>query len=482
MSENSIQKLMVLALGVEKTTFLEKAASASQILVRGESAADWLTSLGVAGVKQVGENSPLNLGAANWRERLQEKVSSRGGKTSVLYITSIQPPVLDRVAVELARVSDIVEWVNSAALTNGLPPLAAGHLDGALQSIDILALLDKDYPVFSPALPVLIHCAGFTSQVNSLYPMLAQVYPAEHTIFVLSKQTESTEQWQELALNRLQVFSAPLSTIFIPIYTPDASLESFMQVIARLRAPDGCPWDRKQTHASLRPYLLEETYEALEQLDNNDMEGLKEELGDLLLQIALHSQIASESHAFTITQVLQHINRKIVSRHPHVFGTVNVKDDRDVVQNWEKLKELERSVNGKEENNGLLDGIPQILPALAQAQSIQERAARVGFDWPEIEPVIAKVLEEMREVSEARNERERAHELGDVLFAVVNLVRWYKVDAESALRYTNKKFRQRFAYIESAAKKAGRELQKMTLEEMDALWEESKELDEDGAG
>jgi len=252
-----------------------------------------------------------------------------------------------------------------------------------------------------------------------------------------------------------------------------------MQVIARLRAPDGCPWDRKQTHTSLRPYLLEETYEALEQLDNNDMEGLKEELGDLLLQIALHSQIASENNAFTITQVLQQINRKIVSRHPHVFDTVNVKDDRDVVQNWEKLKELERSANGKEENNGLLDGIPQIMPALAQAQSIQERAARVGFDWPEIEPVLAKVLEEMREVSEARDERARAQELGDVLFAVVNLVRWYKVDAESALRYTNKKFRRRFAYIESAAKKVGRELQKMTLQEMDTLWEESKELDED---
>ena len=479
MSENSIQKLIVQAVGVEKTAFIKATTAGSMILARGEKAADWLTSLGVAGVEKVGETPPLNLGAANWRERLLDKVSSRGEKTSILYVTPIQPLVLDKLAAELARVSDVVEWVNRDALTNCIPPLAAGHLDGALQSIDILALLDKDYPVFSPALPVLIHCAGFTSQVNSLYPMLAQVYPGEHTIFILSKQIESAEQWQEMALNRLQVFSAPLITIFIPPCTPDASLESFMQVIARLRAPDGCPWDRKQTHTSLRPYLLEETYEALEQLDNNDMEGLKEELGDLLLQIALHSQIASENNAFTITQVLQQINRKIVSRHPHVFGTVNVKDDRDVVQNWEKLKELERSANGKEENNGLLDGIPQILPALAQAQSIQERAARVGFHWPEIEPVLAKVLEEMREVSEARDERARAQELGDVLFAVVNLVRWYKVDAESALRYTNKKFRRRFAYIESAAKKVGRELQKMTLQEMDTLWEESKELDED---
>jgi tetrapyrrole methylase family protein/MazG family protein len=200
------------------------------------------------------------------------------------------------------------------------------------------------------------------------------------------------------------------------------------------------------------------------------MSGLREELGDILLQIALHTQIAVENGEFTIADVLQGINRKIVSRHPHVFADVSVRDDRDVVQNWEKLKEIERAENGNAHQKGLLDGIPAILPALSQAQSIQERAARVGFDWPEIQPVIEKVMEELQEVSQAQNALEREHELGDLLFAVVNLVRWHKVDAESALRYTNTKFRKRFAYLESRAKQAGRELQKMTLEEMDAFW------------
>lgn len=251
-----------------------------------------------------------------------------------------------------------------------------------------------------------------------------------------------------------------------------------MDVIARLRAPDGCPWDKKQTHTSLRPYLLEETYEALAALDKNDLNGLREELGDLMLQIALHAQIASENHSFTISDVLSGISQKIISRHPHVFGDISVKDEHDVVQNWEKLKEIERAENGKTDLNGLLDGIPEILPALAQAQSIQERAARVGFDWPEIKPVLDKVYEELDEVATAPGDKERALELGDLLFAVVNLVRWYKVDAESALRQANMKFRKRFAYIEENAKKNGKELQKMTLKEMDGLWEEAKDFDD----
>lgn len=251
-----------------------------------------------------------------------------------------------------------------------------------------------------------------------------------------------------------------------------------MEIIARLRAPDGCPWDRKQTHASLRPYLLEETYEALDALDRGDLLDLKEELGDILLQIALHAQIASENGVFSITEVLSGISNKIVSRHPHVFGDVSVRDDRDVVKNWEKLKEIERAENGRDLSKGLLDGIPAILPALSQAQVIQDRAARVGFDWPEIAPVIDKVMEELQEVKEAATEKERAGELGDLLFAVVNLVRWYRVDAESALRQTNQKFRRRFAYLEEHSKSAGKELPKMTLEEMDALWEEAKGLEE----
>ncbi|HOE01952.1 MAG TPA: nucleoside triphosphate pyrophosphohydrolase [Anaerolineaceae bacterium] len=478
MEEKRIHNLSVLTTGVEQSAVIQMAGKAHFCLARGESAAAWLAAQGVTTVEQVGEKPSLNFNASQWRERLFARIPSGDTQFSVFYATSIQPALLDRLAGELAGISRTVEWLDGAALPHNLPTQAAGLLGGSLQSIDILALINTDYPVFSPALPVLIHCAGFASQVAHLSSMLAQVYPAEHPLFLCLEKPGSAVPWQETTLAGLQGLPERVDAVFIAPCAPDTSLENFMQLIARLRAPDGCPWDRKQTHASLRPYLLEETYEALEQLDKNNMEGLKEELGDLLLQIALHAQIAAEANTFNITQVLQQINRKIVSRHPHVFGSVSVKNDRDVVQNWEKLKELERSAKGKEQHSSLLDGIPQILPALAQAQSIQERAARVGFDWPDIEPVLAKVLEEMREVSEVQNERERAQELGDLLFAVVNLVRWYGVDAESALRCTNQKFRRRFAYIESAAQMAGRELQNMTLEEMDTYWEESKKLDE----
>jgi len=252
---------------------------------------------------------------------------------------------------------------------------------------------------------------------------------------------------------------------------------SFEELIAFLRAPEGCPWDKKQTHDTLRKYLLEETYEALDALDQHDMEGLKEELGDIVLQIALHAQIATENHEFNMADILEGINRKIVYRNPHVFGDAAVDGVKGVLQNWEKLKEKERAEKGIEAEKGLLDGIPQSFPALAQAQTIQDRAARVGFDWSEIDPVMDKVLEEFDEVKTAPNEVERAKELGDLLFAVVNLVRWYKVDAESALRGTNQKFRRRFAYIEKNSRELQKPMQEMTLEEMDGYWNEAKKLE-----
>jgi tetrapyrrole methylase family protein/MazG family protein len=255
-------------------------------------------------------------------------------------------------------------------------------------------------------------------------------------------------------------------------------LESFQEVVARLRAPDGCPWDREQTHLSLRKYLLEETYEALQALDAQDPEALREELGDLMLQIVLHAQIAAEDGEFTLADILRGINQKIVRRHPHVFGEVKVTGVEGVLVNWQKLKDQERVENGVNAAKGMLDGVPAILPALSQAQELQDRAARVGFDWSDIDPVIAKVFEELEEVRVAATAEDRWAELGDLLFAVVNLVRWHKVDAESALRGTNSKFRRRFAYIEEQARAAGRSLSDMTLAEMDVWWEEAKKLED----
>ncbi|HZU87476.1 MAG TPA: nucleoside triphosphate pyrophosphohydrolase, partial [Anaerolineaceae bacterium] len=198
------------------------------------------------------------------------------------------------------------------------------------------------------------------------------------------------------------------------------------------------------------------------------------EFGDLLLQIILNAQIGSEAGRFNMAAVLQGIYRKIVRRHPHVFGEVQVDGVGGVLRNWEKIKETERKNKGQEQVKGLLDGVPQSFPALAQAQEIQDRAARVNFDWHSIEPVWDKVLEEIEEVRTAESVVEREKELGDLLFAVVNLIRWFEADAESVLRGCNQRFRKRFAFIEQRAREQGRSLSDMSFEEMDAVWEEAK--------
>jgi tetrapyrrole methylase family protein/MazG family protein len=207
-------------------------------------------------------------------------------------------------------------------------------------------------------------------------------------------------------------------------------------------------------------------------IDSADFTGMREEFGDLLLQIVLQSQIADEEGEFNVNQVIQEIHSKIVRRHPHVFGDLKLEGVNGVLANWEKLKEQERGK--KKDGKGLLDGVPVALPALSQAQEYQDRAARVGFDWPEIEGVLDKIKEEIEEIKKAETDFELASEIGDLLFAMVNLARWKHVDAESALRATNLRFKKRFAYVEQGAKKQVRDLSSLSLDEMESLWQEAK--------
>lgn len=271
--------------------------------------------------------------------------------------------------------------------------------------------------------------------------------------------------------------------------------DNLVQLMARLRAPDGCPWDRKQTHESLKPYLIEEAYEVLEALDQKDATRLKEELGDLLLQILFHAQLGAEAGTFTIEDVLQHLARKLIRRHPHVFGTAEQKaqvtDAESVRVRWEEIKRNERQETG--ETGSILNGVPKALPALLRAYQVQARASRAGFDWPHIEQVIQKLDEELHELREALTsqvqeestappEEAGAHaqehvesEFGDVLFTLVNLARFIKVNPEEALRKTITKFIDRFHFIEAHAAASGRSLEEMTLAEMDALWDKAKQ-------
>lgn len=253
-------------------------------------------------------------------------------------------------------------------------------------------------------------------------------------------------------------------------------MEQLAEVMATLRSAGGCPWDRQQTHESLKRYLLEEAYEVLEAIDAQDSKRLAEELGDLLLQIVFHAQIASEQGAFDLEAVAERIVRKLERRHPHVFGEVTVEDAEEVLVNWERLK---RDEPGYEDRRSALDGVPRWLPALMQAAEVQKRAARVGFDWSDVEGPLAKVSEELRELEVVRGgpgaDRGRlTDEVGDLLFAVVNVARWLGVDAEDALRLATARFRARFEAIERAAAEQGRELAAMSLAEMDQLWDRAK--------
>jgi tetrapyrrole methylase family protein/MazG family protein len=253
-------------------------------------------------------------------------------------------------------------------------------------------------------------------------------------------------------------------------------MSSYQELMARLRAPDGCPWDREQTHLSLRTYLLEETYEVLAALDREDSHLLKEELGDLLLQVLFHAQIARENGDFRLIDAVAYAIEKLVRRHPHVFADAQVSDSDEVLLNWEQIKRQEKAAaNDAQAFTSMLSGINKALPALSQAMEVQKRVARVGFDWPEIAPVIDKVAEEARELREAPDEAHRTAELGDLLFSLVNVSRKLGIDPESALRQTSGRFVSRFQVIERYAAQHGLALEEMSLAQMDSLWEEAKQ-------
>jgi MazG family protein len=242
-----------------------------------------------------------------------------------------------------------------------------------------------------------------------------------------------------------------------------------VEIMARLRSPDGCPWDREQNFDTIKPYLLEETYEVMDAIDARDFEGLAEELGDLLLQAVFFAQMASEEGLFNIGDSVDAINNKLIRRHPHVFGDAVAKTSGDVKRRWEEIKATE-----KPRPKGLLAGVPRSLPALVEAQQIASRAAGAGFDWENLEQVLDKLREELAELKAAHEHPEVENEIGDLLFVIVNIARFLKVDPEQALRKTNVKFRRRFGRIEEGLAASGKTLQDASMEEMESLWQEAK--------
>jgi nucleoside triphosphate diphosphatase len=252
------------------------------------------------------------------------------------------------------------------------------------------------------------------------------------------------------------------------------NFQSLVELMATLRGPKGCPWDRKQTTESLKPFLVEECYEVIDALDEGSPDKIKEELGDLLFQIIFHARIAEEHGQFTINDVVTTNVAKMMRRHPHVFGDARLDTDKEVLANWEEIKKKEK---GYEDRKSILEGVPRHLPSLLRAHSLQERAARVGFDWSRIDEALPKLDEEMAEFKESLKQKDAdgiEEELGDIFFMLVNISRFLGVNPENALRKTISKFVHRFRHIEEHAANTGRALNDMTLEEMEKLWQESK--------
>ncbi|MDD4877351.1 MAG: nucleoside triphosphate pyrophosphohydrolase [Dehalococcoidales bacterium] len=245
---------------------------------------------------------------------------------------------------------------------------------------------------------------------------------------------------------------------------------TLVEIIALLRAPNGCPWDREQTHKSLRKNLLEECYEVLEALDESASDKLCDELGDLLMQIIFHVQIADEAGDFGLKDVLNSINNKLIRRHPHIFGSKEVNSAEQVAFDWQKLKQEERGAD-----SSILASVPKYMPALGYSQDIQQRVAQIGFDWEDTDGVIDKLVEEINEFKQADSQEHKAQEFGDLLFTLANIARRMDIDPEVALREANQRFYQRFTYMEELCRQRGLNLSKMSFEEQNALWEEAKE-------
>lgn len=339
------------------------------------------------------------------------------------------------------------------------------------------AVKDKYTATFSSNQNVLI--TGITDErdIEKLQQLMRTVHSDQHIVIFLHFDLKE----QAVVQTPTQVSDAVKSLqnidladgLLIMASQEKYSVLDFQELVAHLRSPDGCPWDRKQTHQSLRPNLLEETYEVLSALDHEDRAGMQEEFGDLLLQIVLHAQIASERGGFNLEDIATGIQKKLIFRHPHIFDNTVVSDSEEVIRNWEVLKARERKENHKEQR--ILRSVPTNMPALSLAQAYQKRAARVGFDWETIEPVKQKIEEELHEVELAKDENEQGKELGDVLFAVVNLIRWYGFDAESLLRDASQRFAERFEYIEQCVEKEGKPFAEYSLAELDAFWDEAKD-------
>ena len=348
---------------------------------------------------------------------------------------------------------------------NDLLQRAGEALDLLNIAPDELQVSMADDPRLDAQRPALILRTSGEGTADHVLQRLRDIYPADHAVHVIRGLDEKHLTAEEADIGTV---AADFEALYLPSLDPLADIRRFDGlfhiVVERLNAPDGCPWDNEQTHESLRSYLIEESYELIDAIERGEVDEIAEELGDVLLQILMHTAVGRRSGTFDFGDVTERISRKMIKRHPHVFG------DAAYRPNWEELKKQENP------DRSILDGVPPGLPALAASQTMQGRARKVGFDWPDIDGPLDKLLEEVTEFAKAETDHEREDEFGDILFVAVNIADHFGIEAEQALRRANRKFRARFIKLEDLAHRRGIDLRDAGLEALNALWDEAKEL------
>ncbi len=405
-------------------------------------------------------------------EAIVARVMDRARQGDLIYAVPGHPLVAESTVPKLLALAEAEGIVVSVHPGLSFIDVAATALRQELDSVQVCDALALRIDTWRPAL---ISQVFSRDTATALKLELLELYPPEHPVTVLTSLGADDERLAVVPLSELdhRPFGY-LDSVFLPPLAPIEDVKRFdglHAVVQRLHAPGGCPWDREQTHESLRPHLLEEAYEALEAIDSGDPAKLSEELGDVLLQVLMHACVAERSGTFSYAGINEHIMRKLIRRHPHVFGDARAETADDVRKNWEALKKQEKP------RQSILDGIPVSLPALAASQSIQGRARRLGFDWPDIEGPLEKLREEVGEFARATGGPDREDEFGDILFVLANIAQRLDIDAEQALRGANAKFKRRFGHVERMAADRSLDLQKMDLATLDALWDEAKALE-----
>lgn len=416
--------------------------------------------------------------------KIVERVISYAQKEDVLYVVPGSPAVAERTVVLLRE--KCAELDISLTIKPCISFLDLAYVYLGIDPIEGLRIIDAgDFEALSAAgeYPLMITQVYSKMVASDLKIALMENLDDEREIFFMRNLGADDEECRPIKLYELdrQPLIDHLTSVYVPAYSCDASeiseadeadLQPLADVVKVLREPGGCPWDIEQTHASVRSNMIEEVYEFLEAVDNDDAVGMREELGDILLQIVFHARMAQEAGKFTLQEVINEVTEKLIRRHPHVFGDTEVSGSSEVLRNWEAIKKRE-----KQERRRVLDGIPQGFPALLRAYKLQSRAAKVGFDWQDKDAVWLKVEEEIKEFKAALASGDAAEaekELGDVLFAVANYARHCKVEPEAALNGTNNRFASRFAYVEDAVTAGKGDWQAYTLAELDVFWEAAK--------